>query len=170
MDLENEFSDWRQSRTREMAQARARKLAESRARERAESVYSREAAPRATRAAFRQASRDPSPEVDDEPVGPIRAAAWTASEADRPDLDGRPSAAEDRTRTLIEQGRRSVARARVSRRSKIPIATAAAVALRTILVLIVFGRARRGRPAWPPCRAKSRRRARIRTLHQNRDR
>ena len=146
MDLENEFSDWRQSRTREMAQARARKLAESRARQRAESVYRREAAPGATRAAFRQGSRDPSPEVDDEPVAPIQAAAWTASEAGRPDPDDRPSAAEDRTRALIEQGRRSVARARVSRRRKITIATAAAVALITVLVLIVF---RKG-PSWPP--------------------
>ena len=144
--LENELSDWRQSRTREMAQARARKLAESRARQRAESVYRREAAPGATRAAFRQGSRDPRPEADDEPVAPIQAAAWTASEAGRPDPDGRPAAAEDRTRALIEQGRRSVARARVSRRRKITIATAASVALVTVLVLIVF---RKG-PSWPP--------------------
>ena len=146
LDLENEFIDWRQSRTREMAQARARKLAESRARQRAESVYRREAAPGATRAAFRQGSRDPNPEVDDEPVAPIQAAAWTASEAGRPDPDDRPSAAEDRTRALIEQGRRSVTRARVSRRRKITVATAAAVALITVLVLIVF---RKG-PSWPP--------------------
>ncbi len=144
--LENELSDWRQSRTREMAQARARKLAESRARQRAESMYRREAVPGATRATFRQGSRDPRPEADDEPVAPIQAAAWTASEAGRPDPDGRPAAAEDRTRALIEQGRRSVARARVSRRRKITIATAASVALVTVLVLIVF---RKG-PSWPP--------------------
>jgi hypothetical protein len=145
MDLENEFSDWRQSRTRDVAQARARKVAESRARQRAESVYRREAAPGPRRATVRQGSREPSPEVDDEAIAPVRAAAWTASEAGRPDPDGRPTAVEDRTRALIEQGRRSVARARVSRRRKITMATAAAVALLTVLALIVF---RKG-PSWP---------------------
>jgi hypothetical protein len=145
-DLENEFFDWRQSRTREMAEARARKLAESRARERAESVYRREAAPGSARTTFRHGSRDASPEVEDEPVAPVHAAAWTASEADPPGPDVRPSPAGDRTGSRIEQGRRSVARARVSRRRKITIATAAAVALVTVLVLIVF---RKG-PSWPP--------------------
>ena len=138
MDLENEFIDWRQSRTR--------KLAESRARQRAEPVYGHDPAPGPARAAFGGGSRDASPQVDDEPVGPVRAAAWTASEAVRPEPDARRSPAEDRTRSLIEQGRRSVARARVSRRRKITIATAAAVALVTVLVLIVF---RKG-PSWPP--------------------
>lgn len=137
MDLENEFSDWRQSRTR--------KLAESRARERAESVYRRQAPPRPAQAPVGGGSRDASPEVDDEPFGPVHAAAWAAGEADRPDSDARRSPAEDRTRSLIEQGRRSVARARVSRRRRITIATAAAVALVTVLVLIVF---RKG-PSWP---------------------
>src|SRR5271154_4510208 len=106
MDLENEFIDWRQSRSREMAQARARKLAESRARERAQSVYRREAAPGPARAAFRHGSRGHSPDVDDEPASPVHAAAWTASEAGHPDPDPRPSPADDRTRALIEQGRR----------------------------------------------------------------
>ncbi len=146
MSLGNELSDWRQSRTREMAEARARKLAESRARERAESVYRREGAAGPTPAASRPVGRDPSAEAEDEPVAPVHAAAWAASETGRPDPDGRPSPAGDRTRALIEQGRRSVARARVSRRRKITIATAAAVALVTVLVLIVF---RKG-PSWPP--------------------
>ena len=138
MNLENEFIDWRQSRTR--------KLAESRARERAESVYRREAAPGSARPRFGGGSRGASPEVDDEPVAPVHAAAWGASDAEWPDSDARRSPTEDRTRSLIEQGRRSVARARVVRRRKITTATAAAVALVTVLLLIVF---RQG-PSWPP--------------------
>ena len=138
MDLENEFIDWRQSRTR--------KLAESRARERAESVYRREAAPGPARAAFGGGSRDARPELDDEPVVPVHAASWTANEAGLRDPDAGPSPAGDRTRSLIEQGRRSVVRSRVARRRKITIATAAAVALITVLVLIVF----RKSPSWPP--------------------
>ena len=125
MDLENEFSDWRESRSRELAEARARKLAESRARERAESVYRREAAPGPARAASRRGSRDASPAVDDEPVAAVRAATWTASAEGRADPDAIPSPTEERSRALIEQGRRSIGRVRSSRRRKITIVTAA---------------------------------------------
>ncbi len=92
MSLGNELSDWRQSRTREMAEARARKLAESRARERAESVYRREGAAGPTPAASRPVGRDPSAEAEDEPVAPVHAAAWAASETGQA-RPGRPSLA-----------------------------------------------------------------------------
>src|SRR5208282_897141 len=110
------------------------------------SVYRREAAPRPTRAAFRHGSRDATPERGDEPVAAVRPAAWSSSEAGRADPESLPSAAEERTRALIEQGRRSVARARVSRGRRITIATAAGVAFVTVLAMIVF---RKG-PSWPP--------------------
>ncbi len=145
MDLENEFSDWRESRSRELTEARARKLAESRARERAESVYRREAAPGPARAASRRGSRDASPAVDDEPVAAVRAATWTASAEGRADPDAIPSPTEERRRALIEQGRPSIGRVRSSRRRKITIVTAALVAFLTILAMIVF---RKG-PSWP---------------------
>ena len=137
IDLENELFDWREYRARE--------LAESRARERAESAYRKAASPGPARAAFRHASFDAVADLDDEPPAAVFAAAKTVDGPPPADRQARPNAAEERTRALSEQGRRSVARARVSRGRKITIATAALVAIVTVAVLIVF---RKG-ASWP---------------------
>jgi hypothetical protein len=136
IDLENELVDLREYRARE--------LADSRARERAESVYRREAMPGPARAAFRRAG-EVTPEPDDAPAGAVHTAARTASRPVPSEPTVRPYAADERTRALIDQGRRSVRRPRLSRGRKITIATAAALALVTVLVMVVF---RKG-PAWP---------------------
>jgi hypothetical protein len=57
----------------------------------------------------------------------------------------RPYSADERTRALIDQGRPSVKRSRISRGRVITIATAAGIALLTVLVLVFF---RKG-PSWP---------------------
>jgi hypothetical protein len=132
LDLENELFDWREYRARE--------LADSRARERAESAYRRAATPGPTRAAFHGTA-----DLDDEQASVVHTAPRTAHRPPRADPDARPRLAEERTRALIEEGRRSVARARVSRGRKITIATAALVAILTVIVMIVF---RKG-PSWP---------------------
>jgi hypothetical protein len=134
IDLENELFDWRESRARELAEARAR--------ERAESVYRREAAPGPARAAFRQTE----PDEDPDPLPPIHTAPKSATAHRRPAVEVRPHTPEDRTRALIDHGRRSVDRVRVSRGRKITIATAAAVLIVTALVMIFF---RKG-ATWPP--------------------
>jgi hypothetical protein len=125
IDLENELFDWRESRARELAEARAR--------ERAESAYRRDAAPGPTPAAFRRGAVAPNPATD---VGRPPAVHTTA----------RPHSTEERTRALIDHGRPSVDRVRLSRGRKITIATAAILAIVTVLVMVVF---RKG-ASWPP--------------------
>jgi hypothetical protein len=137
IDLEKELFDWREYRAREQA--------ESRARERAESAYRRAAAPGPARAAFHHASVDAIADLDDEPPAAVMAAPRTATRPRPADPDARPSSAEERTRALIEQGRRSVARARMSRGRKITIVTAALIAIVTVAVMILF---RKG-ASWP---------------------
>jgi hypothetical protein len=159
IDLEHELSDWRELRARELA----------------ESAYRREAAPGPARAAFRLNSGDVRP-VHDGVTSAIHTAARPArrpkaavppkapappkvpvrpkvpvppvppEEPDRPDGGQSRYSAEERTRALIDQGRRSVERARMSRGRKIIIVTAALVVLVTVLVMVVF----REGASWPP--------------------
>jgi hypothetical protein len=165
IDLEQELSDWRELRARELA----------------ESAYRREAAPGQARAAFRlnsgdvrpvhdgvtsavhtaarptrrpKASVPPNGPVHPKAPGPAKAAGPPKTlvpqdapeEPARPEANSRPYSAEERTRALIDQGRRSVERARMSRSRKIIIVIAALVVLVTVLVMVVF---RKG-ASWPP--------------------
>ena len=136
IDLENELFDWREYRAREQA--------DSRARERAESVYRRAAMPGPARAAFRHGG-DAEPQPREGPVAAVHAAARTASRPLPPEPEVRPYSADERTRALIDQGRPSVKRSRMSRGRVITIATAAGIALVTVLVMVFF---RKG-PSWP---------------------
>lgn len=143
IDLENELFDWREYRAREQA--------DSRSHERAETVYRRAATPGADRAALRYGGTDAVPEPREAPATAVRSAAHgTAKTASRPrpaepEPEVRPYAADERTRALIDQGRPSVKRSRVSRGRMITIATAAGIALVTVLVMVFF---RKG-PSWP---------------------
>jgi hypothetical protein len=137
IDLENELFDWREYRSREQA--------DSRARERAESVYRRSAAPGPARATFHHGSGDAEPQPREVPAAAVHTAARTASRPAPPEPEVRPYSADERTRALIDQGRPSVKRSRMSRGRVITIATAAGIALVTVLVLVFF---RKG-PSWP---------------------
>jgi hypothetical protein len=151
IDLEQELSDWRELRARELSDA----------------AYRREAAPGPATAAFRRHGGDTGADHDHLPPVP-RGTARTArrpapqparvprARLDVPPQTGPvprpapgaapvPAPAEERTRALIDQGRRSVERVRFSRGRKIVIAVAALVVMVTVLVLVVF---RQG-ASWP---------------------
>lgn len=130
IDLEKELFDWRESRAREMA----------------ESVYRQEAAPGQTKAAFRQSEDSANQKRGGDQGTGARPAARAANGLAKPVSGPRLHPAEDRTRTLIDHGRRSVDRGRFSRGRKITIVTAALVAIVTVLVIVVF---RKG-ASWPP--------------------
>jgi hypothetical protein len=147
IDLEQELFDWRELRARELA----------------DSAYRREAAPGQARAAFRRSGAGAAHEQDDvtasvhTPARPARRAAPQAphhppdrddepDQRDRREADARGYSAEERTRALIDQGRRSVERVRMSRGRKITLVTAALLVMVTVLVMVVF---RKG-ASWPP--------------------
>ena len=136
IDLENELFDWREYRAREQA--------DSRARERAESVYRRAAMPGPARATFRPGG-DAEPQPREVPAAAVHTAARTAGSPVPREPEVRPYSADERTRALIDQGRPSVKRSRLSRGRVITIATAAGIALVTVLVMVFF---RKG-PSWP---------------------
>jgi hypothetical protein len=129
IDLEKDLFDWRESRAREVT----------------ESVYRREAVPRS-------GARPGGASLSPEQGGGRTSAVRVAPRADGghaltgTDAQPLPGPAEQRTRALIDHGRRSVDRARRSRGRKITIVTAAAVAIVTALVLVVF----RNGASWPP--------------------
>lgn len=140
IDLEQELFDWRELRARELA----------------DSAYRREAVPGQATAAFRRSGPDRAPQPDSAtPAVPTTARPsrrapqhpqHRPTEPERRQADARPISAEERTRALIDQGRRSVARVRLSRGRKIALVTAALVAMVTVLVLVAFGPG----ASWPP--------------------
>jgi hypothetical protein len=137
IDLENELFDWREYRAREQADTRAR--------ERAESGYRRAAMPGPSRATFRHSGGDAESQPPEGTAAAVHTAARTASRPLPPEPEVRPYSADERTRALIDQGRPSVKRSRISRGRVITIATAAGIALVTVLVMVFF---RKG-PSWP---------------------
>ena len=130
IDLEKELFDWRESRARELS----------------ESTYRREAVPGQGRSAFPPSEDDGRPPQAGGRTSALRTTARGDDGHARADIGALPHPAEERTRALIDHGRRSVDRARRSRGRKITIVTATAVAIVTVLVLVVF----RNGPSWPP--------------------
>jgi hypothetical protein len=127
IDLEKELFDWRESRSRELS----------------ESVYRRESVPRP---AFRPGQDEVSQKRTDGRTSAVPIAAKTDGGHARAGGGAHMHPAEERTRALIDHGRRSVDRARRSRGRKITTVTAAVVAIVTIVVLVVF----RNGASWPP--------------------
>ncbi len=165
IDLEQELFDWREQRARELSdsdyrsQAKPGQAAAAFRRSVREATPPPDAATSVMRTEARPARRPtpPGPPGRRTPSGPPapRESQEVPAPRDRrvkPDLPDRPDtgphtySAEERTRALIDQGRRSVERVRMSRGRKIAIVTAAALAIVTVLVLVVF---RKG-PSWPP--------------------
>jgi hypothetical protein len=138
MDLENELFDLRETHARELAQAHAREAAEA--------AYRRDAVPGPARASFRRNQADAGPGLDTGPKTTVFTPARSANGRGRPDPGTGPHPVEERTRALIDHGRRSVDRAHVSRGRKIVIVTAALVVAVTVLVMVLF---RKG-ASWPP--------------------
>jgi hypothetical protein len=130
IDLEKELFDWRESRARELT----------------DSVYRREPVPGQARSASWPSEESVNPEHADASPSGVRTAARANGGQARPGSGALPHPAEERTRALIDHGRRSVDRTRASRGRKITIVTATAVAIVTVLVLVVF----RNGPSWPP--------------------
>jgi hypothetical protein len=144
IDLEQELFDWRELRARELS----------------DSAYRREAAPGQAGAAFRGSSGNPRFDHHGVPSGLHTAARPArrptaqaprgprirAEEPDQPAADPGPNPADERTRALIDQGRRSVERVRLSRGRKIALVTVALAVVVTVLVMVVF---RKG-ASWPP--------------------
>ena len=134
IDLEKELFDWRESRARELS----------------ESTYRREAVPGQGRSAFPPSEDDGRPPQAGGRTSALRTTARGDDGHARADIGALPHPAEERTRALIDHGRRSVDRARRSRGRKITIVTATALVLVTVLVLVIF----RNGPSWPPSVAK----------------
>jgi hypothetical protein len=130
IDLEKELFDWRESRARELS----------------DSTYRGQAVPGQGRSAFRPSEDDERPQQAGGRTSAVRTTAKTDDGYARTDIGALPHPAGERTRALIDHGRRNVVRARRSRGRNITIVTAAAVAMVTVLVLVVF----RNGPSWPP--------------------
>ena len=185
IDLEEELSEWRESRARELAESRPHR---ERERDAAEAAYRRErerdlAETRYLRGRQRGFTEPGAEREADEPA-PIRTAAFRRAEGagghrhrefpratgntehernpgrtsaartrprsaagrawPTPDDDERP--ARDRTRVLIDRGRRTARRRRFRRGRKIAIASAVGLVVLIIGAMIVF----RPGPSWPP--------------------
>jgi hypothetical protein len=133
IDLENELSIWRESRGRALAGQDG------------EQEYEPEPVPSPPHESFRRAAgkADRGPQAG--PRSPVHTAARRAAARSQPQAPGRTRANTDRTRALIDHGRRSVSRGRFGRGHKVTIALAVAAVGVTVLALAVF----RARPSWP---------------------
>jgi hypothetical protein len=120
LDLEKELSQWRESRARQLAKVGFHREVEEPAPGHRERTVGR---PTATRTRSKSASGH----------------AWPVPEKGSRHAD-------DRTRVLIDRGRRTARRPRGHRGRNIAIASAAALVLLIIAMMIVF---RKG-PSWPP--------------------
>ena len=151
IDLEEELSEWRESRARELAESRPHR---ERERDAAEAAYRRERERdlAETRYLRGRQHRDPratgNTEHERNPGRTSAARTRPKSAAGRawptPDDDERP--ARDRTRVLIDRGRRTARRRRFRRGRKIAIASAVGLVVVIIGAMIVF----RPGPSWPP--------------------
>jgi hypothetical protein len=169
-DLENELFDWREARARELAEtsygrdgvphrardARPGMLRARPGRAQPKPVHPRPAQPRPAPPrqaqpfddepgeAFHHAieDEDVEPEPDDDLTTIIR----TGARPGWPESRRRGPAAEERTQTLIDRGRRSVSRARMPRSRKAVLAVAGLAAVIAIASVLIF----RADPSWPP--------------------
>lgn len=125
IDLENELSVWRESRQRAFA----------------DPEYDSEPAPSPPHEAFRRAAG----REDRGPQPAVHPAARRAAARSQTRTTGRTRADDERTRALIDHGRRNVQRARSGSGRKILIGLALVAATVIVLVLTVF----RSSASWP---------------------
>ena len=142
--LEKELSEWRESRARQLAEAGVHREAEEPAPGRAE-AYERApggSGPRPRE--FLRATGNAGRVRADGRGARTRSRSATGRAWPVPEQDRRP--ADDRTRVLIDRGRRTARRPGGHRGRTIAIVSAATLVLVIIGVMIVF---RKG-PSWPP--------------------
>jgi hypothetical protein len=123
VDLEHELSVWRETRQRALA----------------EQDYDPEPVPSPPHESFRRAAGQTGPRA------PIHTAARRAAERSQVRGGGRSRVDSERTRALIDHGRRSVRQARSGRGRKITFGLAALALGVTVLVIVVF----RPSASWP---------------------
>ena len=155
-DLENELFDWREAHARELADTsygrdgvphRARDTRPGMLRAKPRPAQPRpQAQPRPfddePGEPLHHVIEDQEPEPDDDLTTIIR----TGARPGWPESRRRGPAAEERTQTLIDRGRRSVSRARMPRSRKAVLAVAGLAAVIAIASVFIF----RADPSWPP--------------------
>ncbi len=129
IDLENEFSVWRETRQRALA----------------EDDYAAEPVPSVPHESFRRVAGKPNRGPQAGPRTPVHTAARRAAARGEPHVPGRSRVDAERTRRLVDQGRRSVGRGRLGRGRKITIGLAVLAVGVTVLVMVVF----RPGASWP---------------------
>ncbi len=123
IDLENELSVWREVRQRGLA----------------EQDYVAEPVPSPPHESFRRVAGPPERGPQPGRRAPVHTAARRAADRSQPRVTGRARADEERTRALIDHGRRSVRRRRFGRAPKVTIGLAVLAAGVAVLVMTVFG-------------------------------
>jgi hypothetical protein len=134
IDLENELSVWRESRQRGVA----------------EQDYDPEPVPSPPHESFRRVAGRPEGAGQAAPRAPIHTAARRAAQRSQPQRSqaqegGRSRVDSERTRALIDHGRRSVQRGRWGRKRKMSLGLAAAAVGLIVLVVVVT----RPSASWP---------------------
>ena len=154
-DLENELFDWREARARELTETsygrdgaprRARDSRSGALRAQPRQAQPRRAAPPAgpqPGEALHHVIEDEDPEPDDDDLTTI---IRTGSRPGWPHSGGGGSPARERTQTLIDRGRRSASRGRMSRTRKSVLGVVGLAVLVTIASLVLF----RSNASWPP--------------------
>ena len=153
-DLENELFDWREAHARELTETsydrdgvprRARDSRTGALRAQPRQAQSRQAAPPAGARpgeALHHVIEDEDPEPDDDDLTTI---IRTGTRPGRPHSGG-GSPARERTQTLIDRGRRSASRGRMSRTRRSVLSVLGLAVVVTIASLVLF----RTNASWPP--------------------
>jgi len=128
IDLENEFSVWRETRQRALA----------------EQDYDAEPVTNAPHESFRRAAGKPDRGSQAAPRGPVHTAARRAAARSEAHVNGR-TRSDERTRRLVDQGRRSVHRGWFGRGHKITVG----LVVLAVLVIVLITVALRPGASWP---------------------
>ena len=135
IDLENELSVWREARQRDLAEDGYA----------AEDDYAAEPVPSAPHESFRRVAGKRGGRPQAGPRPPVHTAARRAAARSERHVSGRSGVDAERTRRLVDQGRRSVRRGRFGRGHKVTIGlTVLAVAL-AVMIMVVL----RPGASWP---------------------
>jgi hypothetical protein len=129
IDLENELSVWREVRQRALG----------------DQEYAAEPVPSPPHESFRHVAGPPERGSQAGPRAAVHTAAPRAAGRSQPRVTGRARTEDERTRVLIDHGRRSVRRRGFGRRHKVSIALAVLAAGVTVLIMTVF----RPGASWP---------------------
>jgi hypothetical protein len=129
IDLENEFSVWRETRQRALA----------------EQDYDDEPATNPPHESFRRVAGNPDRGSAAPPRGPVHTAARRAAARSETYAGGRGRADSDRTRRLVDQGRRNARRGWLGRGHKVTVG----LVVLAVLVVVLITVALRPGAAWP---------------------